>query len=196
MLALHEAIGRAGHSGCCVGSTNRSAPLPLSQLGLSARSRGAQHAPRRLRLADAGGKNCAKLASLGAAAVKLKRNQFCLIHHSRTCCGREQAKTRKMGSKWETVRAGVRRIRDEHARHPDGYRYKLSPAELNKVLIQKVRQQNGLCAECEQPLLDMNDVAPDHFEPRGNGGCWRDDRPENIRALHSLCNFKKGSQRR
>jgi hypothetical protein len=93
------------------------------------------------------------------------------------------------------VRIGVRRIRDEHARHPDGFRYRLSKAEMEKVLLKKVSEQSGLCSICAEPLTNMNDVVPDHKEPRGMGGSWRDDRAENIGAAHSLCNIEKGSRR-
>ena len=90
---------------------------------------------------------------------------------------------------------GVRRIRDEHARHPDGYRYRLSKSEMAKVLVKKVTEQFGWCSICQCMLEDMQDVVPDHKDPRGMGGAWRDDRPENIGAAHSLCNQQKGSKR-
>lgn len=127
--------------------------------------------------------------------MKLKRNQKCPIHSSYYCCGRSAGRDRIKSSKWETVRPGVRRIRDEHARRPDGYRYRLSKAEMEKVVVKKVAEQRGMCSICGDVLTDMNDVVPDHIEPRGAGGCWRDDRPENIGAAHSLCNQRKGSQR-
>lgn len=129
--------------------------------------------------------------------MKLKRNQRCPIPgHGWKCVCRQASPDRpKKYSKWETVRSGVRRIRDEHARHPDGFRYRLSKGEMNKVTAQKVREQHGLCSICDGPLTDMNDVVPDHKEPRGLGGAWRDDRAENIGAAHSLCNNRKGSQR-
>lgn len=130
--------------------------------------------------------------------MKLRANQRCPIpgHGWKCVCrGSQPRERKKLGSKWETVRPGVRRIRDEHARHPDGYRYRLSDAEMGKVLVKKVSQQNGYCSICKEPLTDMNDVVPDHIEPRGMGGAWRDDREENIGAAHSKCNFDKGSQR-
>ena len=128
--------------------------------------------------------------------MKLKAKQWCPIHRRRSgCCGRAEQKASPYRSKWETVRPGVRRIRDEYARHPDGYRYKLSKAEMEKVLVKKVAEQHGDCSICKQPLEDMNDVVPDHIDPRGMGGAWRDDRPENIGGAHSLCNQRKGSIR-
>jgi hypothetical protein len=128
--------------------------------------------------------------------MKLKNNQRCPIHGKYTgCCGRTNKKVSPYASKWETVRPGIRRIRDEHSRHPDGYRYRLSKSEMEKVVLKNITLQHGLCSICDQPLTDMNDVVPDHKEPRGMGGSWRDDRAENIGAAHSLCNQRKGSQR-
>lgn len=127
--------------------------------------------------------------------MRLKHNQLCPIHRRRDCCGRESLVERKRGSKWETVRPGVRRIRDEHADHPDGYRYKLSPAEMRKVINAKIIAQNGLCSICGLELKDYSDVVPDHQNPRGLGGARRDDRESNIGASHFWCNQEKGSQR-
>lgn len=127
--------------------------------------------------------------------MKLSPKQFCPIHHSLFCCGREAATREKKHSKWETVRPGVRRLKDAHARHPDGYRYKLSKAEMEKVLLRKVREQKGLCSICGEELSDMNDVVPDHRDPCGMGSSWRDDRAENIGAAHWKCNLEKGSVR-
>lgn len=129
--------------------------------------------------------------------MRLSANQRCPIPgHGWKCACRAASPNRpKKYSKWETVRPGVRRIRDEHARHPDGYRYRLSNGEMNKVLVKKVAEQHGDCSICHEPLTDMNDVVPDHMEPRGMGGAWRDDRAENIGAVHSKCNLEKGSQR-
>lgn len=129
--------------------------------------------------------------------MKLKLNERCPIHKKYGCCGREMFSplVPKSKSKWETVRPGVRRIKDEHADHPDGYRYKLSPAEMKKVLNQKIIAQNGMCSICEEELTDYNDVVPDHEKPKGLGGSRRDDRGENIGAAHSRCNIQKGSKR-
>jgi hypothetical protein len=35
----------------------------------------------------------------------------------------------------------------------------------------------------------------DHISPRGLGGAWRDDHPDNIQAVHWWCNGEKGSSR-
>jgi hypothetical protein len=38
-------------------------------------------------------------------------------------------------------------------------------------------------------------VVADHRNPKGMGGAWRDDHPENIQAVHWWCNDEKGSTR-
>jgi len=122
--------------------------------------------------------------------LKLRPNQRCPIHNGYLCCGRDTIRRRK-ASKWEQVRPGIQRIRDEHS--PDGWRYKFSPAQTEKFVMQKIREQKGLCAICAEPLLDMADVVPDHREPKGMNGSRRDDRV--IQAAHVHCNLLKGSQR-
>lgn len=128
---------------------------------------------------------------------RLKANALCPIHRRRDCCGRAEIHryVRKAHTKWEQVRPGVRRIKDAHADHPDGFRYKLSPGEMRKVIDQKIRDQQGMCGICHEPLGDYNDVAPDHIKPKGMGGARADDRSENIQAAHSGCNGDKGSKR-
>lgn len=127
--------------------------------------------------------------------MKLAAKAKCPIHARFDCCGREQVVIRQKGSKWETVRPGVRRILDEHADHPDGYRYRLSKSAMGKVLLKKVSEQDGKCADCGNEFEDMREVTPDHIKPRGLGGARRDDRESNIRALCGPCNTKKGSKR-
>ena len=132
--------------------------------------------------------------------MKLKASEVCPIHRRRNCCGREFSSMMnrvfsKPHSKWGTVRPGVRRIRDEFADHPDGYRYKLSPAEMKKVVDQKIREQSGVCPACTLAFEDYSDVGPDHIKPKGMNGARADDRAENIRAVHHFCNSEKGSRR-
>ena len=54
--------------------------------------------------------------------MKLRRNEFCPIHRSLFCCGREQSKMERR------LRLGIQRIEDAH--HPRGYRELRSPAEI------------------------------------------------------------------
>jgi hypothetical protein len=48
-------------------------------------------------------------------------------------------------------------------------------------------EQDRKCAICHEEFTDYNDVVSDHEDPRGMGGAWRDDRPDNIRATHWCC---------
>ena len=118
--------------------------------------------------------------------MRLRPNQLCPIHRSLSCCGRELLPKPKL------VRLGVQRIEDPH--HPRGYRELRSPAEMRK-LNRKVLQQGGICAICHEEFTDYNDIVPDHKEPKGMGGAWRDDHPDNIQATHWWCNEEKGSTR-
>jgi 5-methylcytosine-specific restriction endonuclease McrA len=119
--------------------------------------------------------------------MKLRRNEFCPIHRSLFCCGREQVR------KERRFQLGVQRIEDE--RHPRGYRERRSPGEMRKLLNRKIVEQEGKCAICSNAFTDYNEIVPDHIEPKGMGGAWRDDHPENIQAVHRRCNLQKGSRR-
>ena len=88
---------------------------------------------------------------------------------------------------------GVQRIEDPH--HPRGYRELRSPAEMRKLLNRKIVEQNRICAICHEEFTDYNDIVPDHKEPKGMGGAWTDDHPDNIQATHWWCNGEKGSTR-
>jgi len=49
-------------------------------------------------------------------------------------------------------------------------------------------------------MKDLPKIVPkclyvDHISPRGMGGAWRDDHPDNIQAVHWWCNGDKGSSR-
>ena len=119
--------------------------------------------------------------------MNLRRNQLCPIHRSRFCCGREQIRKELTG------RMGVQRIEDPHC--PRGYRELRSPAEMRKLLDRKIVAQNRICPICSEEFTDYNDIVPDHKEPKGMGGAWRDDHPDNIQATHWWCNGEKGSSR-
>ena len=115
--------------------------------------------------------------------MKLHRNEFCPIHRSLACCGREPAQRVRI------LRLGVKRVEDPH--HPRGYRELRSPAEMRKLLNRKIVEQNRICPICLEEFTDYNDVVPDHKEPKGMGGAWRDDHPDNIQATHWWCNEEK-----
>ena len=76
--------------------------------------------------------------------MKLRRNEYCPIHRSLFCCGREQAR------KERRFQLGVQRIEDPH--HPRGYRELRSPAEMRKLLNRKIVEQDGKCAICHKNL--------------------------------------------
>ena len=120
--------------------------------------------------------------------MRLRRKQLCPIHRSLFCCGREAI------SKCKRARQmGIRRIDDPL--HPRGYREIRSNAEMRRLLDRKIVAQNGKCAICNSEFKEYSDVVPDHISPRGMGGAWRDDHPENIQAVHWWCNGEKGSSR-
>ncbi len=86
--------------------------------------------------------------------MRLRRNEYCPIHRSVRCCGREPTHYARQ------LQPGVRRIDDPH--HPRGYRELRSPAEMRKLLKRKVAEQNRICAICHEEFMDYNDVVPDH----------------------------------
>jgi len=91
--------------------------------------------------------------------MRLRSNEFCPIHKSLSCCGRETLPKPRL------VRLGVQRVEDPH--HPRGYRELRSLAEMRKLLNRKVRQQAGICAICHEEFTDYNDIVPDHKNPKG-----------------------------
>ena len=66
---------------------------------------------------------------------------------------------------------------------------------MRKLLKRKVLDQGQRCAICREEFTDYNDIVPDHIDPRGMGGAFRDDHPSNIQAVHYWCNSEKGSTR-
>jgi|SRR5271166_573572 len=62
-------------------------------------------------------------------------------------------------------------------------------------LIERLPSKKGKCAICRTTFTDYSEIVPDHIEPKGMGGAWRDDHPENIQAVHRRCNLQKGSKR-
>jgi hypothetical protein len=120
--------------------------------------------------------------------MKLRRNEYCPIHRSRFCCGREPIQRAP-----RQVRPGVQRVEDSH--HPRGYREIRSPAEMRKLMNRKIVEQNGICPICNEEFTNYADVVPDHRNPKGMGGAFRDDHYSNIQATHFWCNEEKGSTR-
>ena len=86
-------------------------------------------------------------------SMKLRRNQYCPIHRSLSCCGREPV---QKGTRIR--RLGVQRI--EHAHHPRGYRELRSKAEMRKLLDRKIVEQDRQCAICQMAFTNYNDIVP------------------------------------
>src|SRR5208337_3250789 len=85
--------------------------------------------------------------------MRLRRNEYCPIHRSRSCCGRDQIRKER-----RLMRLGVRRIEDPH--HPRGYRELRSAAEMRKLLNRKIVEQDGKCAICRESFTDYNEIVP------------------------------------
>lgn len=116
----------------------------------------------------------------------------CPIHKRTDCCGRTSKSVQK-SKKWTQIGPGVFRIEDP--RHPRGYRIRRSPAAMRYLVDKKIIAQEGKCSICRTEFTDRREVGPDHVEPRGAGGAFRDDHEDNIEAAHNLCNLAKGSRR-
>jgi hypothetical protein len=123
--------------------------------------------------------------------MRLRRYERCPIHRSLFCCGREAIQKERKAT--IVIRMGVQRVDDPH--HPRGYRELRSPAEMRKLLNRKIVEQDRKCAICHEEFTEYSDVVPDHKNPKGMGGSWRDDHPDNIQATHFWCNEEKGSIR-
>jgi hypothetical protein len=66
---------------------------------------------------------------------------------------------------------------------------------MRKLLNGKIADQGGKCAICHESFTQYGEIVPDHIEPKGMGGGWRVDHPENVQAVHRRCNLQKGSKR-
>jgi hypothetical protein len=99
--------------------------------------------------------------------MKLRKNEYCPIHRSLFCCGREKR------HKEHRLRFGVQRIEDSH--HPRGYRELRSPAEMRRLLNRKIAEQGGRCAICHKEFAEYSSTAtssltigiPKEWEERG-----------------------------
>jgi hypothetical protein len=49
---------------------------------------------------------------------------------------------------------------------------------MRKLLNRKIVEQDRKCAICHDEFTDYNDIVPDHRNPKGMGGAWRDDHPD------------------
>jgi hypothetical protein len=79
--------------------------------------------------------------------MRLRRNEFCPIHKSISCCGRENLPKPRL------IRLGVQRVEDPH--HPRGYRELRSPAEMRKLMNRKIVEQGGILKNGRVPAVDI-----------------------------------------
>jgi hypothetical protein len=85
--------------------------------------------------------------------MRLRRNEFCPVHRSTSCCGRETLPKPRL------LRLGVQRVEDLH--HPRGFRELRSPAEMRKLMNRKIVEQGGKCAICKEEFTHYADIVPD-----------------------------------
>jgi len=107
--------------------------------------------------------------------MKLRKNEYCPIHRSLLCCGREQANKRRQ------PRLGVQRVEDPH--HPRGYRELRSPSEMRKLINRKIAEQRGICGICHQAFTDCGEIVPyADFGIRDRMPTFRICRPDRFSA--------------
>lgn len=55
---------------------------------------------------------------------------------------------------------------------------------VRKLGNRKIVEQRGICPICHEEYEEHNEIVPDHKNPKGMGGAWRDDdHPDNIRVV-------------
>jgi hypothetical protein len=127
--------------------------------------------------------------------MKLRRNQYCPIHRSLSCCGREPV-SKGRGAR----RLGVQHIEDPH--HPRGYRELRSKAEMRKLLDRKIVEQNSapfarwcsptIATSCPTTWIreEWEDrvemTTPTISRQRNSGVTARRDAPGSIRDCRSV----------
>lgn len=123
----------------------------------------------------------------------MPKTRRCPIHRRYDCCGRESKRALEQKKGWTRIGPGLWRITDDH--HPRGYRYRRSKSAMRDLVDKKIVEQDGKCSLCGEPFTDRREAGPDHTDPRGAGGAFRDDHESNITAAHNTCNLEKGSKR-
>lgn len=124
---------------------------------------------------------------------RLRTREFCPLHHSYFCCGRERSfPTRRKNAGPKFRQPGVKIVEDAH--HPRGYREICAQAELTrrkKALISSGEK----CLYCPKPFETYQEIHLAHKEPKGIGGARRDDHRDNLGLAHATCNIANGSRR-
>src|SRR5271165_967223 len=109
--------------------------------------------------------------------MKRRRNEYCPLHKSLVCCGREQAR------KERRFRLGVQRIEDPH--HPRGYREMRPPAEMRKLLNRKIAEPGREVRNLSRDVygLQRDSARPHRAERHGRGPARRSSRKHSSSPL-------------
>lgn len=127
--------------------------------------------------------------------TRLTSRQWCPLHRSFFCCGREQKnreRQKKRQSRFQPTH-GVRIVVDSF--HPRGYREICSRAELKRRKHKMLASGIRACFYCEKDFEDYRQIVVAHKEPKGMGGARHDDHPDNLTLAHKSCNLENGSRR-
>src|SRR5271165_1513394 len=63
---------------------------------------------------------------------------------------------------------------------------------MRKLLNRKIAEQDGKCAICHTAFTHYCEIVPDHIEPKGMGGAWRDDSPRQCSGRSSAVQSAQG----
>lgn len=118
--------------------------------------------------------------------MKLKANERCPIHRSKTCCGRQDRLARSAIKKplWNYIGPGVKL-------YPDGH-IERSQSALKRVKDDLLRR-GYKCAACGQAFDDYEQVELAHVRSKGFSGSRRNDATENLVLMHRGSNRAQGS---
>jgi hypothetical protein len=109
-------------------------------------------------------------------SMKLRRNQYCPIHRSLSCCGGEPVSKGRRAR-----RLGVQRVEDTH--HPRGYRELRSKAEMRKLLDRKLSSRTDNAPFARWRLPTMVTSFPTTSIPEE----WEDRAETTIRRTFRQC---------
>jgi hypothetical protein len=114
----------------------------------------------------------------------LRKNELCMLHKRRDCCGRA-----------ESVRYKKPQNRSINGvtKYPDG-REKCSLAVLRARKNILLNRPHPVCAACGEEFTDYRDVELAHKESKGLGGSKHDDRWPNLCLMHKSENREQGSR--
>jgi hypothetical protein len=96
--------------------------------------------------------------------MRLRPSQRHPIHRHLFCWRREVISNVRRARQ-----TGVRRIDDPFTRAVI-----TRSAQMRKLMDRKIATQNSEFTICKEKFTDYSDIVPDHINPRGIGGTWRD----------------------